>query len=784
MPARRKRVGKGSEPPRPAREEMAGRLARWMRRIAFGLALFAAGVSPLAPTIEATLTMRLLVHMFFLLSAALWFVGMALEGRLRLFRTGMGAAYLLFAGAVAASVVNASSKYPACVTAFLWLANGAAFFYVVNEVRTQGARRWLLAVTCASAFVVALHGIHQHEVELREALERLTLDPVGVMQSLHLPPQMAFDLEGRIRSLRVFSTFVVSNSLAGYLALVLPALAGLWLDRYRRRERGETGFLAMTGAVLVGPFMVALFFTRSKGGALAMAAGVGALGLWAFRRMLWRRRVQAIGVVVVLAVLLVLAQWSGLLPPARDYVGSLAVRSGYWRAGLRIFEQNPVTGVGLDNFADAYAAVKLPSDQEARRAHNDYIQLAAETGLTGLVLYVALWAAFWHRIALRRGEPVLPPTDVPLSTAGTVVRAVVLGAFIFAIEAIAGGTLHTTEGGLGMAWPAMLYVAWVGAVVLLCARGQGVRRDSYATVGMACGLVAFLVHGFLDFDLYVPATFQTVWLFMGIALSAHLSEEREQLAVDMPLGAKQRLGVIVLAVVVVYGALYGIVRPVSDAQMYRERARDLLAEATRTERPASLRRLLQAQQALESAIAACSWDPENFALLSDVLLVRAQAENALGPSGQTTLSEAIRRIEEAIRLNPRRSEYYTRLGRLHEWRWRMWPRSAADFQAAEAAYTRAEETFPSNPDTALNLGRLYDLAGRYPEALGKYHRALDVSERHYHIPRKFQGEALSQLRTRIEELKVCITARTPVPPLRFTDERLLNGLPPPGRPDI
>jgi len=762
---------------------MAARLAGWVRRIAFGLALLGAGVGPLAPTVEATVTLRLLVHMFFLLAVALWLVAMALDGRFSIHRTGMGAACLLFAGAVVASVVNASYRYPAALTAFFWLTNMLAFIYLVHEARARRARAWMLAVICASAFVVALHGIHQHEVELREALERLTRDPTGVLQALHLPPQMAFDLEGRIRSQRVFSTFVVPNSLAGYLALVFPAFLGLWLDRLRRREPGEGRFLAVVGVVLLGPVLVALFFTKSKGGALAFLAGTAALGLWAFRHVLWRRRLQVFGAGLLLLVMMGVAQVSGLLPPPRDYLGSLAVRRGYWRAGLTLFERHPVSGIGLDNFADAYAAVKLPSEQEARRAHNDYIQVAAEMGLTGLVLYAALWVAFWRRVWRRKAEPVLPPAEAAVSPAAAIAGVAALGTLIFTIEAFAGGTLHTAEGGPGRAWPMMLAVAWVGVVVLhVRSAGRTLRRDSYATIGMASGLVAFLVHGLLDFDLYVPATFQTVWLFMGLTLAAHLNEEQDRFVVDRPLHAFGRFGLILVASAGVYLALYGFVRPVADAQMYRERARDLLGEATRIERPAALRRLMQAQRALERAIASCPWDAENPALLSDVLFVRAQAEDALGPSGQTALSDAIRRVRQAIRLDPRRSEYYTRLGRLHEWRWRVPPRNAADFQAAEAAYTRAEELFPSNPDTALNLGRLYDLAGRYPEALGKYHRALDISERHYHIPRKYRGRALEQLRARVEELMVSITASTAPPPLRFTDERLLNALPPPAVP--
>ena len=100
-----------------------------------------------------------------------------------------------------------------------------------------------------------------------------------------------------------------------------------------------------------------------------------------------------------------------------------------------------------------------------------------------------------------------------------------------------------------------------------------------------------------------------------------------------------------------------------------------------------------------------------------------------------------------------RSEYYTRLGRLYEIQWRE-RRLPQDYQDALAAYVRAEELFPSNPDTALNLGRLYDRAGNYEAALPNYIRAQRLSEEQYHIPRQFNDLELTELNERIQQLQL------------------------------
>jgi tetratricopeptide (TPR) repeat protein len=120
---------------------------------------------------------------------------------------------------------------------------------------------------------------------------------------------------------------------------------------------------------------------------------------------------------------------------------------------------------------------------------------------------------------------------------------------------------------------------------------------------------------------------------------------------------------------------------------------------------------------------------------------------------------------------------------LYELRWRR-DKTGSDYVAAIEAYQRAEEFFPSNPDTALNLGRLYDLKGRHKLALGKYLRARVNSEEQYHVRRKIRRRDKKELEERIEVLKPAVTDGTAVPPLNFTQPRLLgwpNFTPPPER---
>ena len=731
--------------------------------------LLAAALGPMAPTIEGTLVLRLIIHMFFFLAGALWLVAAAMEGRLQLRRAGIGPWFALFAASVLVSVANAWYRHPALLTAFLWLSNMCAFVLLFNLCATRKKRHLVLAVICASTLVVALHGIRQHEIEMPEALQRFKTDQTDVLKSLNLPPDMAYDLRGRLESMRVFSTFIIPNSFAGFLALVLPAMAGLLLDRVFNLAPSERRIPIAITALFLAPVFISFLMTGSKGGLAALFIGTLVFIVWAFRAFLWHHRIRVLSGIMLVLLLIVMAQMSGVLPPLRDYAGSLLVRAGYWRAALIVCEKHPLTGVGLDNFPDAYAIEKRPQDQEARRAHNDYLQLGAEIGLIGLALYLSAWVAFLRRLRVRHREPILPPPEPPAPQMPLRLGLILLGVLVFILEATCSGLFRSQESDMPWLWPVELCVAWIAFVLMTLPRKGdfGPDRHAYATVGVACGLIAFLAHSLLDFDHYVAGIYQTAWVFMGVLLAGRLSEEPVTFRVDRALRPASRLALIALPSAAALLLMYLYVLPLSDSEQYYERARGQEEELSLTERI----------ELAERSVEAFPWRADSHALLSDLLYLRSRRQGGVGPSGGTAESRAIRQARRATELNAHRSEYYTRIGRLYEQRWLRHGRSdIADYEAALTAYLRAEDLFESKPDTALNVGRIHDLAGRYSLALGKYLSARNLSTEQYHIPRQFDEAEMEQINRRIEILAECITAHEEPPPLNFNEPRLL-GLP-------
>jgi putative inorganic carbon (hco3(-)) transporter len=61
-----------------------------------------------------------------------------------------------------------------------------------------------------------------------------------------------------------------------------------------------------------------------------------------------------------------------------------------WKAGVNMFVSRPLTGVGVGNFAVAYASGDYSSRGTWLKAHSLYVQLIAELGMVGVLTFVPL----------------------------------------------------------------------------------------------------------------------------------------------------------------------------------------------------------------------------------------------------------------------------------------------------------------------------------------------------------------------------------------------------------
>ncbi len=78
-----------------------------------------------------------------------------------------------------------------------------------------------------------------------------------------------------------------------------------------------------------------------------------------------------------------------------DPEGSADARYNIWRVARQIIAENPATGIGLGAYPLAHATytgriVVPPAARGFRDTHSTYLNVAAETGIPGLILFMAM----------------------------------------------------------------------------------------------------------------------------------------------------------------------------------------------------------------------------------------------------------------------------------------------------------------------------------------------------------------------------------------------------------
>lgn len=192
---------------------------------------------------------------------------------------------------------------------------------------------------------------------------------------------------------RVNSLFFDPNIYGRFLALVMLAVVTvlLWTSR-PRVVAGAAGVLVVLWAGLVLTFSQSSFTALLVG--LAVLAGLR-----------WRARL-AVGAVAGLAAVgvavVLLAPGAINLDTGSDGGLDNATSGRYdlVAGGVRLAQQEPLTGWGSGSFARVFRQEEAASEQQAASAsHTIPVTVAAEQGIGGLAAYLALLVAAFARLA-------------------------------------------------------------------------------------------------------------------------------------------------------------------------------------------------------------------------------------------------------------------------------------------------------------------------------------------------------------------------------------------------
>ena len=593
------------------------RLDSWCERGIIGLVLAALVAGPLA-----TGAVRgqdfVLIAALLVLATGLWVCRSWLKPDLRIQWPPIAWTVVGFTLYAVLRYRQADVEYVARLELMRILIYAWLFFLVLNNLHRQETTQLLLGVLLTLGTLLAMYAIYQF----------LT----------HSPYVWHFKKPSQYLG-RGSASYICPNHLAGLLELLLPiALAQVFLSRQTALARVLYGYAALVTLVGIGA-------TISRGGWVSTA-----LALLVFFAVLFRQRNYRRLVIVTVALMALGAgytvmrdrqvhkRFENMLPGQSQ---DIRVRPFLWGPALKMWMDNPATGVGPAHFDVRFPKYRPPGLQSRPLwAHNDYLNALADWGLVGIGL---------------------------------------IGAFLACLVA---GVIKTLR-----------YVHRSSNDLV------AKQSDRAATVvGIAVGVLALLIHSFVDFNMQVPAN-AMLTLALIACLSSHLrfATDRYWVTVRWP-------GRLLLTAAAAVTLVYLVPQL---GRRYKE-----AVWLTRAENPKS-----EAEQMglLTTAARIEPGNPETAAKIGEIYRLRSwQGDD----NWQAEAKQAIQWFELSAKLNPYETYPVGRHGMCLDW--------LGQTNEAEAYFNKALELDPNNHYVVMLRGWHEFQKGQFQASIEWFDRSWKI----------------------------------------------------------
>ncbi len=223
-------------------------------------------------------------------------------------------------------------------------------------------------------------------------------------------------------ALRVYATFGQPNWMAAWLTAVIPLSWSILLVRRdtTRPIFKDKGLLVLAAISLLT--FVALLFTKSRSGVVGFGVAFVLFWLGSVVSTVVRKKIMRVGLAITLslgcAVALVGTPWTpsissltnqNLTPKATEAPVGPALETGgtesgeirriVWEGAVNVWKKYPLLGSGVETFALSYYQGRPMAHNHTsewnflyNKAHNEYLNYLATTGVVGLVSYLVFIA--------------------------------------------------------------------------------------------------------------------------------------------------------------------------------------------------------------------------------------------------------------------------------------------------------------------------------------------------------------------------------------------------------
>ncbi len=193
---------------------------------------------------------------------------------------------------------------------------------------------------------------------------------------------------------RAFGTFAHPNMLAYYL--LLPITLSVFLFLTIKKDRIEA-----YGYLIISLFLsVILVFTYTRGAYVALLLIFLIVGLLKFRKFL---AFAGLGLLLLYLIAIPFQERFNTIFQSNPY-GSISWRLNLYYDSFSYIKQSPIIGQGV-GLAETVISNNRDFRLGATQPHNDYIRLALDGGIIGVILYLILIIAlFFELIRLYKKE--------------------------------------------------------------------------------------------------------------------------------------------------------------------------------------------------------------------------------------------------------------------------------------------------------------------------------------------------------------------------------------------
>lgn len=284
-----------------------------------------------------------------------------------------------------------------------------SLFYYLIPYLTPHFQKNIINISLFSGFLVAVYGILQH---------------LGIDRHLWVQ-----DVQNR-----VFSSLGQPNWLAAYLCIIIP----FSLYQSRQTQNPKISLLHHLNSLAL---FACLLFTKSKSGLIAAGISLGIYFLFQFifdfkhKTLSKNLKLYFLPILFLVIALTtknpltekIFPKKSSSAPAAPStnliITPSADIRRIVWRGSLDLWQKFPLFGTGVETFAYSYYWTRpvehnLTSEWDFlyNKAHNEYLNYLATTGLVGFVPYIFLIITFLVVLFKnRRSKLFLPVLSAYLS---------------------------------------------------------------------------------------------------------------------------------------------------------------------------------------------------------------------------------------------------------------------------------------------------------------------------------------------------------------------------------